>query len=156
MKNETVEMLNKNSNLPLKVLLSYSEFKDMLKYQKISCGKYIDNYMSFDYYYEDYFVSFWGYPNDECNFYLTYMKLNSYNYHIFYITIGDRIDCAEKILLEYNYKKFNTKKTDFIGITHKDTYYQLNDVQIRFDLNNNIINGIEIYVKSEYLGNRLY
>lgn len=155
MKNDTVEILNKNSSLPLKLLLAHSEFKDnMLKYKNISCIKYFMNYMSFDYYYNDYFVSFYGYPNDECHYYLTYMKFNSYNYHIYYITIGDRIDCAEDILSEYGYQKFVPEK---FGISCKDnTYYQLNDVQIRFELNNNIINEIEIYVRSEYLGNCLY
>lgn len=156
MKNETVEILNKNSGLPIKLLLSHSEFKDMLKCQQILGGKYVENYMSFDYYYEDYFISFMGYPNDECKFYLTNMKFNSYNYHIFYITIGDRIDCAEKILSEYGYMKFNNEISDFMGVTRKDTYYQLNDVQIRFNLNNSIIKEIEIYVKSKYLGNCLY
>lgn len=156
MKNEAVEILNKSSSLPLNLLLPYSEFKDMLKSEKILSGEYIDNYMSFDYYYEDYFVSFLGYPNDECNFYLTHVKFNSYNYHIFYITIGDRIDCAEKILSKYGYQKFNNEISDFMGVTRKDIYYQLNDVQIRFELNNNIIKEIEIYVKSEYLGNRIY
>lgn len=83
MLNETVEILNKNSGLPLKILMPYSKFKKDIKFQNDSFEKYIEDYMSFDYYYKDYFVSLKGYPNDECDFYLTYMKLNFYNYHIF-------------------------------------------------------------------------
>lgn len=112
--------------------------------------------MSDDYYYEDHFLSFAGYPNDECPDHLTNIKFNSYNYHVFRITIGDTIYYAEDILSKYGYRKISTEETDLIGYIFKHTYYQLNDVRISFDLKNNMIKEIEIYVESEYLGRLLY
>lgn len=151
-KNETAININKNSKLPINFLTSYSSFKRQIKSGRVSTGKYVENYISFDYHYDDYFISFAGYPNDECDFYLTQMKIKSYNYHVLSITIGDRIDCADKILEEFGYiKKYNERDWRYFK-----TFYKLNDIYIRFKIEDNIITEIYISAASIYLGNCLY
>ena len=84
--NEIINIINKNSNLPIKYM---SKYKENNKYFK-KCDV-IKNFMSHDYKNKDIVFSFYGYPTDESDYYLGRYTLLTSKYNLLGVKVGDGI-----------------------------------------------------------------
>ena len=142
--NAMVKEINKNSILPAPVLSEY-------QYEKTSSlfpdSSYIDNYMSEDFYSEDYFVSFSGYPTDEDYFRLTNIELLTEKYKIYGIAVGMRVNIAENNLVKYGFSRSADNETEC---------YCIPGISISFSVSNEIITQINLEIETYYVGNNDY
>lgn len=142
--NAKVNEINEKSILPAPVLSEY-------QYEKtgslLAESSYIENYMSFDFYCEDYFVSFSGYPIDEDHCRLTNIELLTEKYNIYGIAVGMRVNIAENTLKEYGFLKSADNETEC---------YCFPGMSISFSVSNEILTQINLDIKSYYVGNYLY
>lgn len=147
-----VDIINNNSNLPIKYMSKLdTENLNLQKFNKL------DNYMSKDYTDEDISFSYYGYPDDESEYYLGSIGLLTNKYNILGVTIGDNMKQSITKLEKYGFKL--EESDDYLEVTLK-----YNDFTITMEANeenyedtdNTVIEGIGIKANSKYLGNRVY
>lgn len=147
-----VRQINKNSNLPFKLLMVHND--------KIIEGnadvKFIQNYMSYDYYSSKWELVFSGYPNDECGMALTKMKVDLSDYNVLGLEKGMQINEAEKKLSEYGFEKTIESDTDFMGYTWTRTYYKYLDIMIILHNEDDKLSSLTLKVETYYVGNFEY
>lgn len=142
--NAKVKEINENSVLPAPVLSEFSyENRDSLFPE---C-EFIDNYMSFDFYAADYFISFSGYPTDENESRLTTIRLTTDKYSIYGISVGMMYCDADKIMKSFGFPK----STD-----SDKCCYSFPDIKIFFSVLNGIITQTDIEIGTYYVGNKIY
>lgn len=140
--------LNHNSVIPCKLLCKYTpdihqKLLNIIKY-------FICNYMSYDYCGKGYQLSFSGYPNDECESYLTNITINTNEYFIYGIKIGDNINKLNDCLLSAGYSRVSRKEFESKYV------YKRGLIIIKCDEKEGKVNSFNIQVKTFYLGNRIY
>ncbi len=147
-----VRQINKNSNLPFKLLMSHND--------KIIEGnaniKFIENYMSYDYYSSKWELVFSGYPNDECGMVLTKMKVDLSDYNVLGLEKGMQINEAEKKLSAYGFEKTIESYMDFMGYTWTHTYYKYLDIKLYLHNEDDKTSSLTLQVETYYVGNRIY
>ena len=140
--------LNNNSVIPCKLLCKYTPkiHQNLIKNIKY----FICNFMSYDYYGDGFALNFSGYPHDECDSYLTNIKISSKDYSILGIRIGDSINELDDKLIVYGYKRLARKEFE------RKYVYKDGHVVIKCDEENGKIATVNVSVKTFYLGNRIY
>ncbi len=138
---DIIEIIQNNSELPIKYMTKYDDINpDILKDYKP-----FYNYMDNSYTNDDIIIDFYGYPNDESDFYFASFTLTSNKYSIFNIHVGDDYDKALAIINNYGF------------ITDSETNNLVKDkIRIDIDQENNKVKLIKVSAASEYLGNRVY
>ena len=157
--NEIINTINNNSNLPVNYMDKYDNSNVQLKkYDKLN------NYMSKDFNDNDISFSYYGYPNDESDFYLGKIELLTNKYNILGITIGDNYKEAIEKIESYGFKRTDKPVNDDVyeaKLNYKDitidikTKYAINIGRSK-DISKTDIGSIKIGIKSDYLGNRIY
>ena len=142
--NAKVKELNENSILPAALLSEYDDEKSSLLFPE---SKFIDNYMSFDFDTEDFFVSFSGYPTDQDQLRLTKAALFSDKYNIYGICVGMRVDIADSLLGANGFTKSADNDTEC---------YCFPGIRIFLSESNGLINEITIEIETYYVGNYIY
>lgn len=150
--NLLVETINQNSNLPMPILITYNPEKI------IQANKYIPNFMSNDYYYDDYTLTFCGYPTDEDENFLTDIELHNEKYDILGISINTNKKEAIQKLVEFGFSIATNKKTNFRNYSDdEDTLcFEKLDVKVVIQLYGDNVSQMLISINTYYLGNRLY
>ena len=150
---DMIEKINKNSKLPIEYMTKYSKDDS-----RLSSYKKIDNYMSKDFEDDDISFHYYGYPNDESDYYLGYMKLKTNKYNILGVTIGDNMKDSIAKIESMGFEKISNTN-DY------DVKFRYNDISITLsaDYNNysettekNTVGSVVISIDSKYLGNRIY
>ena len=139
--------LNNNSNLKYKI----GEGNSNILKEKNETFERINNYMSLDFYIPSLkeskqVIKFYGFPTDEDNICLASYYTTLAEEDVFGIKVGTTLANAEEILVSHGYSKNGNNFSN--GVVH-----------IKFNIlstEKNVINNIEISLKSKYLGNRLY
>ena len=149
---DIITKINENSNLPITYMEKYNSKDDSLKKYKV-----LANFMSDDYYNEDIWFSYYGYPNDESDEYLAKIILYSEKYDILGVKVGSDYKDAIAKIKEYGFSLKN-EDTNFEAI--------LTSGKISIELENRLIESdgkdvdkvgkVTLSAESEYLGNRLY
>lgn len=147
-----VRQINKNSNLPFKLLISHND----KIIESNADVKFIENYMSYDYYSSKWEVVFSGYPNDECGRALTKMKVELSDYNVLGLGKGMQIKEAEKILYEFGFEKSIESDTDFMGYKCTRTYYKYLDIMIFLHNEDDKLSSLTLKVETYYIGNFEY
>ncbi len=142
---EAVEEINRLSRLPCDLLKKYDGQVIERLFER-GFTKYIENYMSQDYYGSDGMVSASGYPHDEARFYITEIDLKTNEYDILGIKVGVYFKNIECIFESYGYSKL--KEGD-------KYYFEKDDVQINI-IGEELVENIRVEVKTFFLGNKLY
>ena len=146
---KTIELINAINN---NISKYESSDEKLQEYEKIN------NYMSNDFKDEDISFSYYGYPNDESEYYLGSILLFTNKYNILGVTIGDNMKTAIDKLKNYGFK-LEESNNNFISILNYE------DFTVKIEANTNsyeesedevIIGTIQLEVKSKYLGNRTY
>ena len=148
-----VSTVNKNSELPVEYMIKQESFKDEDKYQKIN------NYMSNDYYNNDIKFSFYGYPNDESEFYLGSIELFTSKYNILGVKVGDNLEKSISKIENYGFKRTDKGENNYNVTLTKDDYTIVINGELTIysdDKEEEEVGSIKISAKSEYLGNRIY
>ena len=148
------DMVNNNSKLPVVYMSKKSEKSIKIEYD------FVDNYMSDDYYNNDINFSYYGYPNDESDFYLAYIKLNTNKYNILGVTIGDDISKSVSKIEKYCFSKLKESSDYNIYLVNGDYTITIEGDLENYDEERNTevvkVGSVSIKAKSEYLGNRVY
>jgi hypothetical protein len=142
--NALVQSINDNSTLPMNVLAMF-EVARVPKH-----GKFIRNYMSLDYYYDDFEIKFAGYPTDESNFHLTNIEFETNKYNLFGITIGNPKEDVVNILHTFGFTEMPDK------CSQSYLCFGNLDVRVGVHFQDNVVIRIVISVATYYLGNRMY
>ena len=143
MRNITAE-INENSNLPIALLTSHEEMREiLLQNESIT---YIVNFMSFDYFHEDYTLIFFGFPTDENEFLLTEIILFDGTYDILGIHISDDLIQARTTLEEYGFLQ-NDSTSPF--------EYIKESVIVKVE-GEDIVESISVRLPSAYTSGNLY
>ena len=144
---EIFNIINNNSKLPIRYMSKYKSDEAILqKYQKI------DNYMSKDFEDTDISFSYYGYPNDESDYYLGKIELLTNRYNILGVSIGDNVEQAISKIQKYGFESEKMNRYFLITLKYKDF-----TIEIKTDIENeNIIDMIQLCAESEYLGNNVY
>lgn len=147
------DLINENSDLPVEYLSKYDYYNPFLK----NCER-IGNFMSADYRDDNIFISYYGYPNDESDYYLGEIKLFTDKYNILGVTIGDDYYKAVSKIKQYGFT--GDEEVSEYGIT-----LEFGKLTIRIESNyyprkgivdNLVVSKFDLKIDSEYLGNRLY
>jgi hypothetical protein len=142
--NELVDTINDNSVLPMNILTTFDATNVP------SNGKFIRNYMSLDYYYNDCEIKFAGYPTDEHDFHLTNIEFETDRYNLFGITINDKKDDVIKKLHSFGFEEMSEKcSKNYLCFGNLD-------VRIGVHFKDGIVSRVIISVATYYLGNRMY
>lgn len=137
--------INENSSLPFPYMLNYDELdKDELPENT----NYIPNYMSKDYYANGYSIFFKGYPNDESDSFLTELVLESDDYEVFSVKVGDMASKAKELDLP-DWQQTVSEFPNVILFNYERT-------SIYFEITEDVVSRIKITTPSEDLGNRIY
>lgn len=144
---EIFNIINNNSKLPIRYMSKYKSDEAILqKYQKI------DNYMSKDFEDTDISFSYYGYPNDESDYYLGIIELLTNRYNILGVSIGDNVEQAISKIQKYGFESEKMNRYFLITLKYKDF-----TIEIKTDIEDeNIIDMIQLCAESEYLGNNVY
>ena len=148
---ELIKNINDNSNLPIEYMSKYnSEDNEINGFERLR------NYMSVDYSNEDISFSYYGYPNDESDYYLGRVSLKTDKYNILGIKIGDDFKEALSKAEKYGFKV--VEHNDYFVATLKNDDITIN---IESDMENDEENKetvgiISIEAESKYLGRRVY
>ena len=144
MMDSLINTINTNSILPMVLLTPFDT-------DKIPSGsQFIRNYMSFDYYYDDYEIKFAGYPTDESDFHLTNIKFETDKYNLFGITIGNKKNDVVKTLHSFGFSEMPEKCSDnYLCFSNLD-------VRIGVHFQDNSVIRMVVSVATYYLGNRMY
>lgn len=126
------------------LLSEYDEEKSSLLFPE---STFIDNYMSFDFDTEDFFVSFSCYPTDQDQCRLTKAALFSDKYDIYGIYIGMRVDIADSLLRSNGFSKSADNDTE---------RYCFPGIRTFLSASNCLINEITIEIEMYYVGNYFY
>lgn len=148
--NKEVDILNNNSLLPVKFLSN-----DMLELQnqQINNLNFIKNYMSCDYRCDDFELKYSGYPTDEDEYKMNYLKLNTSKYHFVSIYAGvTTIEEADILLKKYGFTICNNQ----INFSNNNRMYENKNCKIEFSVKYNIVDWIKIELEADYLGNCMY
>lgn len=139
-----IQNINDNSVLPMPLLTSFDA-------NKIPVGsKFIRNYMSLDYYYDNYELKFAGYPTDEDDFYLTNIEFETDTYNLFGMSINSTKEDVVKKLSTFGFNNMPEKESrDYLCFGNLD-------VRIGVQLKDNVVVRMVVSVATYYLGNRLY
>lgn len=142
--NALVQSINDNSTLPMNLLAMFEAARVP------EHGKFIRNYMSLDYYYDDFEIKFAGYPTDESDFCLTNIEFEIDTYNLLGITIGNAKKQVIKTLNSFGFEKMPEKcSKDYLCFCNLD-------VRIGVTLKDNVVNRVVVSVATYYLGNRMY
>ena len=148
---ELIKTINDNSNLPIEYMSKYnSEDNEINGFERLK------NFMSVDYSNEDIAFSYYGYPNDESDFYLGRVSLKTDKYNILGIKIGDDMKEAVSKVESYGFEL--KEHNDYFSATLKKDDYT---IKIESEIENDdetkdTVGSISISVNSKYLGNRVY
>ena len=150
--NLLVETINQNSNLPMAILTTHNT--EIIP----QANKYIPNFMSYDYYYDDYTLIFSGYPTDEDGDFLTDIELQSEKYNILGISINTNKNEVIQKLIDFGFSKSTNKKTNFRNYSNDENIlcFENLDVKIAIQLCSEKVSKILISINTYCLGNRLY
>ena len=142
--NALVQSINDNSILPINMLSMFEAAKVP------EHGKFIRNYMSLDYYYDDFEIKFAGYPTDESDFCLTNIEFETNKYNLFGITIGNSKDNIVNTLHSFGFTKMTEKSSQ--------SYLCFGNLDVRIGIHfkDNVVVRMVISVATYYLGNRMY
>lgn len=155
---EIVE-LNKNSELKYKI----GEPNSNILKKNNENFDIIHNFMSADFYLPSskeraQVIKFYGFPTDEDPSCLAYYYTTISSDSIFKISVGLEMAAAEKILSNYGYKKDGEYYVK--GVVQIKLYHDKKNIKELVKEKDNLlpdrVSGIEISLKSKYLGNRLY
>ena len=138
------EEINENSTLPITLLTSHEEIKDILRQNESIT--YINNFMSFDYFHEDYTIIFFGFPTDEDEFFLTEVILFNEVYDILGIHVLDEMAQARIMLEEHGFHQD--------GSTISSTYMK-DSVIIKVE-GEDIVETISVRLPSRYTSGNVY
>ena len=142
--NALVQSINDNSTLPMNMLAMFEAAKVP------EHGKFIRNYMSLDYYYDDFEIKFAGYPTDENDFHLTNIEFETDKYNLLCITIGNAKEQVIKALNAFGFEKMPEKcSRDYLCFCNLD-------VRIGVTLKDDVVSRVVVSVATYYLGNRMY
>ena len=139
-----IKTINNNSTLPIALLVPFDAT------QIPTNGKFIRNYMSLDYYYDDFEIKFAGYPTDESDFYLTNIEFETNQYNLLGLTIGHDKDNVVKTLHSFGFSEMPEK------CSQSYLCFGNLDVRIGVHFKDNVVIRIVISVATYYLGNRTY
>lgn len=148
---EIANIINNNSSLPIKYMIKYEENSANFKeYEKTN------NYMSIDFYSKDRDIVFkyYGYPNDESEYYLGEISISTSEYNILGVAVGDRIEPSIKKLNEYGFELDETDTQSFNVLNYED--YTVELITTIDDNSDEIIEKIQLRVNSKYLGRNMY
>jgi len=150
--NLLVKTINQNSNLPMPILTTYNT--EIIP----QANKYIPNFMSNDYYYDDYTLIFSGYPTDEDGDFLTDIELQSEKYNVLGISINTSKNEAIQKITSFGFSISTNKKTNFRNYSDDEDIlcFENLDVKIAIQLCGENVSQMLISIKTYYLGNRLY
>lgn len=155
--NETalIDAINGNSNLPIPYMQNPNAVNDTLQQMRDSGEyEYIDNYMSDDYYSDGVMLSFYGYPDDHCDYYLGYIALSTNRYSILGISVGDDENAAIETLKSFGFEKSDKSPN---GHSISGNSYWNGRISISFGTDENgTITELAIEAKSKYIGDRIY
>lgn len=143
--NEIINIINKNSNLPIKYM---SKYKENNKYFK-KC-EVIKNFMSHDYKNKDIVFSFYGYPTDESDYYLGRYTLLTSKYNLLGVKVGDGIKESINKIKKHDFKL--EEETEF----NSTLSYEDFTIELEQEEEKPIIKQITIAVKNKYTGERIY
>ena len=143
--NEIINIINKNSNLPIKYM---SKYKENNKYFK-KC-EVIKNFMSHDYKNKDIVFSFYGYPTDESDYYLGRYTLLTSKYNLLGVKVGDGIKESINKIKKHDFKL--EEETEF----NSTLSYEDFTIELEQEEEKTIIKQITIAVKNKYTGERIY
>ena len=146
-----VNEINDNSTLPFKLLMPYDDF--VYEDEEVN---FIRNWMSRDYYSSKWTLVFSGYPNDECDYYLTKMEVDLSKYCVLGLIKGMRVNTAEKLLSEYGFEKTIEENKDVLGNISTHTCYKYCDVKMYLHSDEDVISFLTLEVETYYVGNRIY
>ena len=151
--NEIANLINDNSNLPVEYMSKYDKNNANLQEYE-----YLNNYMSDDYQNYDISFSYYGYPNDESDYYLGRISVISNKYNILGITKGDNMKEAISKIEKYGFKLEDNNNYYEVTLKNKDFSIILYSDSENFEENDDIIvvDSIQVNADSEYLGNRMY
>lgn len=135
--------INQNSSLPVTLLAPYQNIKNELRRESID---YIDNYMSFDFYFENYTLIFEGFPTDEDEFFLTEITLSGGTYNILGIHILDEMEQAKNALKEKGFHQLDS---------NNPLQYIKENVIIELE-GTNVVEAITVEFPSAYTSGNLY
>ena len=139
-----IKTINDNSVLPMNLLTAFDATKVP------SHGKFIRNYMTLDYYYNDYEIKFAGYPTDESDFCLTNIELETDKYNLLGITIGNEKKQVVETLNSFGFEKMPEKcSRDYLCFCNLD-------VRIGVAFKDDVVSRVVVSVATYYLGNRMY
>ncbi len=150
---EVVDVINNNSNLPVKYMSKYEETDAKLQeYEKLN------NNMSNDFHDKDIAFSYYGYPNDESEYHLGKIGLLTNKYNILGVTIGDNMKQAISKLENYGFKLEESNDYFTATLNYKDFTIKMEADTENYEEKEDevIIGAIQLEAKSEYLGNRVY
>ncbi len=142
--NVLIKNINDNSVLPMNLLTAFDATKVP------SNGKFIRNYMSLDYYYDNYELKFAGYPTDESDFCLTNIEFETDKYNLFGVTVGNSKDNVVNILHSFGFSEMPEK------CSQSYLCFGNLDVRIGVHFKDNVVVRIIVSVATYYLGNRMY
>ena len=142
--NALVQSINDNSTLPMNLLAMFEAARVP------EHGKFIRNYMSLDYYYDDFEIKFSGYPTDESDFCLTNIEFETSEYNLFGVTVGSSKDNVVNTLHSFGFTEMPEK------CSQSYLCFGNLDVRIGVHLKDNLVVRIVISVATYYLGNRIY
>ncbi len=150
---EIMNIINNNSKLPVKYMSKYdSADTNLNKYDKLN------NFMSNDYKNKDISFRYYGYPNDESEYYLGEIVLLTNKYNILGVTIGDNMKQSISKIEKYGFKLEERNNYFVATLNYKDFTIEIDADTDNYDEEEDkvIIGAIKLKAKSEYLGNRVY
>ena len=142
--NALINTMNDKSVLPMNILTAFDATK------MPSNGKFIRNYMSLDYYYDDFEIKFSGYPTDESDFCLTNIEFETDKYNLFGVTVGNSKDNVVNTLHSFGFAEMPEK------CSQSYLCFGNLDVRIGVHFKDNVAIRMVISVATYYLGNRIY
>lgn len=148
---EEVDLLNKNSWLPINLL---SNDVRMLEMQQIEGLSSFRNIMSYEYHCKDFLIEFSGYPTDENIYRATRFHLYTSKYDFISIRVGiTKEEEAINTLLKHNFEIVeNEKNINY----NNDKVFKRKNCKVVVSFQNNIVSQLDISMETKYLGNRLY
>jgi hypothetical protein len=170
--NKLIDSINESSHLPIRLLSKYKE--NAIPEHDL----FVHNFMSRDYYHNDYSIFFNGYPTDEHPYHLTTIEITSDKYNVLGISLKSSKEEIYQKLAEFGFEyigsDFNWSEHSFyeslsnlsedekiekikFHCKHSNKAYFKNlDVNIGVEFMDDEVFGIVLDVKTYYLGNCLY
>ena len=142
--NALVQSINDKSTLPMNLLVKFEAA------MVPEHGKFIRNYMSLDYYYDDFEIKFAGYPTDESDFCLTNIEFETDKYNLFGVTVGNSKDNVVNTLHSFGFAEMPEK------CSRSYLCFGNLDVRIGVTFKDDVVSRVVVSVATYYLGNRMY